>query len=228
MNLSFHTALHISTITFFHFGALPCSPWPVHLPPQPLVDCYQVIIAYMPEYLFPVPCMSISTFHNVACTYTGCWFHFSVKSDCQSDCHFTEYGLIYPDKALQQLQWLRVSTWFLWQAAFLKRKLTENRGRSKMSNNVSWNHRYIYLIYWPTWMRHFLCILRQNERKIHILCSILLFEYVNMRPKIYIFNYWNMSWDPPKMTVWLGVQFYMSRLGGFLGYLHGLKIDLYV
>ena len=97
----------------------------------------------------------------------------SVKSDCQSDCHFTDYGLIYPDKALQQLQWLRVSTWFLWQAAFLKRKLTENRGRSKMSNNVSWNHRYIYLIYWPTWMRHFLCILRHR-------CHILLFEYVNM------------------------------------------------
>jgi hypothetical protein len=49
-----------------------------------------------------------------------------------------------------------------------------------------------------------------------------------MRPKIVIFNYWNMNVDPPKMPVELGVQFYIPWQGNFLGYSDGLKIDLYV
>ena len=131
--------------------------------------------------------MSIATFHNVTSTYMRVLVSFhSVKL------------VVKPIVTLPIMDWSTLtrpcsnpSDWgsqlgFV-VAAILKRTLTENRGRSKMSNNVAdeqiqkieyqvsvaWNHKYIYLTCWPTRMRHFLCILR------HI-CRILLFEYVNM------------------------------------------------
>jgi len=62
-----------------------------------------------------------------------------------------------------------------------------------------WNHRYIYLTYWPARMRHFLIILRHK-------CRILLFEYVNMIAQNIHIQLLEYELRPPKIDQWIGVS----------------------
>ena len=148
MNLSFHTALHISTITFFHFGALPCCPWPVHLPPK-LINSLtnwtplQTVIEQLSHVYSNISLQSLicqsPRFTTLQAPICGFWFRF-IRSNQTVSLIVT---LPIMDWSTLTRPCSNPSDWgsqlgFV-VAAILKRTLTENRGRSKMSNNVAIN-----------------------------------------------------------------------------------------